>query len=235
MTKYTYLLIDLLSMAVPLIFSFHRKIQFYKHWDALLPAIVITAAAYSLWDSWFTHLGVWGFNPNYITGIYLGNLPLEEMLFFVCIPYSCLFTFECLSGIIPPTLMQQVVKPLGYSIAVGLLLLAIAFHSQAYTASAFIVLAIMVFAGTVKNMSWMPKFYIVYSILLIPFLVVNGLLTGTGLASPVVWYNPSGIIGVRVLTIPIEDVFYGMGLILANVWIYLAIRKKRLAVPSIFS
>lgn len=228
MIRYTYLLIDLLSLAMPLLFSFHPRMPFYKNWNALLPAILITAVCYALWDSWFTHLGVWGFNSRYTTGIYLGNLPMEELLFFVCIPYSCVFTFECLSGIISPAFMQQAVKPLGYSFAVVLLLFAIGFRSHAYTASAFTLLAAMVFVATVKNITWLPKFYIVYSILLIPFLIVNGLLTGTCLASPIVWYSPAGIIGVRILTIPIEDVFYGMGLILANVWIYTAIRKRKL-------
>ncbi len=93
MIKYTYLLIDLLSLAVPLVFSFHPKIRLYKHWSALLPAILITAVCYVLWDSWFTRLGVWGFNSRYTTGIYIGNLPLEELLFFICITYSCVFTF----------------------------------------------------------------------------------------------------------------------------------------------
>ncbi|HVW12359.1 MAG TPA: lycopene cyclase domain-containing protein [Mucilaginibacter sp.] len=235
MIRYTYLLIDLLSVAAPLVFSFHPKIRLYKHWNALLPAILITAVAYALWDSWFTHLGVWGFNSRYTTGIYAGNLPLEELLFFICIPYACVFTFECVAGIISPTRMQQSVKPLGYSLTIVLLLFAIAFRFHAYTASAFILLAAMIFVGTVKNISWLPKFYIVYSILLVPFLIVNGLLTGTCLASPVVWYNPAGIIGVRILTIPVEDIFYGMGLIMVNVWIYSAIRKGQLQHRRFFS
>ena len=67
---------------------------------------------------------------------------------------------------------------------------------------------------------WLSKFYITYLLLLLPFLIVNGLLTGTGLAGPVVWYSPAHIIGPRILTIPIEDVFYGMDLILLNVMIY---------------
>jgi hypothetical protein len=40
--------------------------------------------------------------------------------------------------------------------------------------------------------------------------VVNGVLTGTGLEQAVVWYSEQEILGVRILTIPIEDVFYGM-------------------------
>ncbi len=65
-------------------------------------------------------------------------------------------------------------------------------------------------------------------IILIPFLISNGILTGTGLSEPVVWYNARYNTGVRILTIPLEDVFYGMLLMLMNItgFEYLANRMK---------
>src|ERR1700761_5982703 len=107
MIKYTYLLIDLLSVFIPLLFSFHPKIQLYKSWAALMPAIFITAIFYLLWDSWFVHMGVWGFNPHYLIGVYIGNIPLEEALFFICIPYACVFTYQCISDFIPSSYLQS--------------------------------------------------------------------------------------------------------------------------------
>jgi len=228
MTKYTYLLIDLLSVLIPLAFSFHHKIQLYKYWAALIPAIFITALFYLLWDSWFVYLGVWGFNQHYITGIHIGNLPLEEVLFFICIPYACIFTYKCISGLIPSTYLQGSIAYINYIFAAILAILAIIFHNKPYTLSAFALLAVMILIGAIKKLAWLPKFYLVYIILLIPFLVVNGLLTGTGLARAVVWYSANGIIGLRILTIPIEDIFYGMGLILSNIWIYQSVRHYKL-------
>jgi len=45
---------------------------------------------------------------------------------------------------------------------------------------------------------------------------VNAILTGTGIADPVVWYNDSENLGIRILTIPVEGVGYAFSLILFN-------------------
>lgn len=58
------------------------------------------------------------------------------------------------------------------------------------------------------------------------FLAVNGILTGTGLDSPIVNYNPQNFIGFRILTIPIEDVFYGYEMILWNLFFFYRFKQK---------
>ena len=229
MTHYTYLLIDLLSILVPLLVSFHPRSGLYKHWYALLPAIGITTLGYIIWDSWFTHLGVWGFNKTYLTGIHISNLPLEEILFFICIPYACVFTFDCLIRVIKPTVLKSYISYINYALIAGLFVLAAIFHTRYYTASAFALMALLILAAHYKKIDWLAQFYVVYAILLIPFLIVNGLLTGTGLDAPVVWYNADHIMGPCILTIPVEDIFYGMGLVMINTWIYRWLRKSHKA------
>lgn len=227
MIRYTYLLIDMMSVSVPLALSFHPRIRLYRHWKALLPAILLVAVGYVLWDSLFVHLGIWGFNPDYITGLYIGNLPMEELLFFICIPYACVFTFECLSNLKTQAFSGiKITNFISYVFSGLMIIVAVIFHSRLYTATALTFIAGLVLLVTLKKIPWLPKFYVVYAILLIPFLIVNGLLTGTGLAAAVVWYKDSGIIGPRIMTIPVEDVFYGMGLVLLNVWLYTAISGR---------
>lgn len=219
MRRYTYLLIDLLSLSVPLLVSFHPKSRLIERWYALLPAIIITGLAYCIWDSWFTSLGLWGFNGHFITGIHMGNLPLEEIMFFVCIPYACLFTFDTLKLNLSPSYTRSFLF-LNYGIATVLLIIAVIYAGRYYTMSAFGIIGILIGAGNYFKLPWLKTFYAIYGLLMFPFLIVNGLLTGTGLSAPIVWYHPDGIIGPRILTIPVEDVFYGAGLIFINLWLY---------------
>lgn len=226
--KYTYLLIDLSTILIPFIFSFYPKPGFYHTWKALLPSIIITGIFFVLCDSYFTSIGVWGFNHHYLTSVMTGNLPIEEVLFFVCIPYSCLFTFHCLDAVIKVNLSKVAINVLRLVSILITISIAIYFHDKKYTFFTFSLLsALLIIANYVLKVTWLPKFYLIYAILLIPFLIVNGLLTGTGLNAPVVWYNNNELIGLRILTIPIEDVFYGMALILMNLLIYLHLISKR--------
>lgn len=219
--KYTYLLIDFFTIIVPFIFSFHPKLRFYKTWAAFFPAVVLTGLIFIWWDSYFTALGVWGFNKQYLIGISAGNLPLEEILFFFCIPYACVFTYHCLDLFIKKTLPAHLESILTNALIVIFTVIGLLSHDKIYPMVTFITLAaLLAISKYAFKVNWLAKFYLIYGVLLFPFLIVNGLLTGTGLENPVVWYNADRIFGIRIHTIPVEDVFYGMALILMNLLIY---------------
>ena len=221
MMKYIYLLIDFFTIIIPFLFSFHPKIKFYKEWKSFIPANIISAAIFVIWDICFTKLGIWGFNERYLLGIYFYNLPIEEILFFICIPYACVFTYYCLNNFYKIKWNPKF-EAVFIPVLSGLILITgIYFYSRAYTSVTFISLSI--FLLIIKYFSkgiWLPKLISIFPILLIPFFIVNGILTGTGLAQPVVWYNNMENIGFRLLTIPIEDIFYGFELVLLNTFIY---------------
>lgn len=100
-------------------------------------------------------------------------------------------------------------------------LLAIYFYEKIYTFITFLTLTIsLVILYFVLGVRWMGEAFVVYLILLPGFIVVNGILTGSGLENPIVNYNPNYFIGFRILTIPIEDFFYGFELIIWNLYFF---------------
>lgn len=219
--NYTYLLINFFTILVPLIFSFHPKLNFYKTWYAFFPAVLLAGLLFIAGDIYFTHMGVWGFNEQYLTGIAVFNLPLEEILFFFCIPYACVFTFHCLDQFFERSLSKPMEEKFTMGFIFLLLVVAVWNFRHIYTWTTFLGLALLLMVSSfIFRTRWLGKFYIIYVVLLLPFFIVNGLLTGTGLEEPVVWYNETEFMGIRILTIPLEDVFYGMALILLNLLIY---------------
>jgi lycopene cyclase domain-containing protein len=226
--NYLYLAVDLAAISIPFLFSFHPKIRLDKEWLALWPALVIATIIFATWDSYFTQLGVWGFNPSYLTGSYFFHLPIEEILFFICIPYACVFTYSCF-GIFKGgnAFKLRSEKQISVVIIAISLLGAVFFYDRLYTSYTCIGLAVFLFfLQFIRQVKWLSLFYHSHVFLLIPFFIVNGILTGTGPAQPVVWYNNSENTGIRMLTIPIEDVFYGMLMLLLNVFLFELFRKK---------
>jgi lycopene cyclase domain-containing protein len=63
---------------------------------------------------------------------------------------------------------------------------------------------------------WLGRFYFGYIYSLIPFFIVNGILTNL----PVVTYNNAENLGIRITNIPIEDTIYCLLLLLMNVTVY---------------
>ena len=226
--KYLYLTLDLLTILFPFLFSFYSKANFSKKWKYLWPAILIPGVLFIVWDELFTQLGVWGFNKAYLTGLYIGSLPIEEILFFICIPYACVFTYEALTYLISKDYLRQSQKTISLILILACLFLGVSNTDKWYTSVTCLSLA--AYLGlllVLKRNFFLGRFFLAYLFILIPFFIVNGILTGSGIADPVVWYNDEENLGLRIVTIPVEDAFYGMLLILMNVSIFEWLQSKR--------
>jgi lycopene cyclase domain-containing protein len=233
--KYLYLAIDFFSILFPFIFSFYPKYNFSKKWKYLWLAIVAPAIFFIVWDELFTQMGVWGFNPRYLTGIYFYSLPIEEILFFLCIPYACVFTYEAVNYLITWRMSRSKQDLITDVLAALLFLLGVIFFNQWYTAVTFIIASIYLnMHRWVWKSDYLGKFYVAFIFILIPFFIVNGILTGTGIEEQVVWYNDAENLGIRMGTIPVEDTFYGMVLLLMNVSLFEYLQKKKGPVKALY-
>lgn len=217
----TYLWIDIGAFIIPFLFSFHPRLRFNRTWHALWPAIACMMLLFIPWDAWFTHLGIWGFHPGHLAGHALLGLPLEEWLFFICIPYACLFTYHCLRMLGLKDYLGGVASALTWVLIAGLSLVIVFFPGKAYTSSTFggLALWLLLLQQWIRP-AWLGRAYLAYFILLLPFLVVNGILTGSFLDDAVVWYNEEENLGVRIGTIPLEDAFYGLFMFLVVVTVH---------------
>ncbi|MCV9385414.1 lycopene cyclase domain-containing protein [Reichenbachiella ulvae] len=227
MKAYTYLAIDLGALLIPFLFSFHHKLRFDKEWKYYLPAMVLVAIPFLIWDEYFTQIGIWGFNPDYLSGIYLGHLPLEEVMFFICIPYACVFTYHCfkIGGF---NFLNDRIS-LWISLVLSLALIAILsfYFGRFYTTSTFILLPLSIlYLQFIKKAPYLKNLYFAYFFLQVPFFITNGLLTGSWIDQPIVWYDDSQNMGFRIATIPFEDTFYGMLLILWNIAFFEGFKAK---------
>lgn len=215
--KYTYLAVDVLCILFPLLFSFHPRIKFHKQWRSFVIPCLATALIFIGWDIYFTRLNVWSFSQEYVTGIYLADLPLEEILFFICIPYACVFSYYCFKLFFKLSKFDKGIKVFYSLLGAALFITAILNLSKLYTSVTFISLDLFIVLLIVRKENFLSTFFFCYLFILIPFFISNGVLTGGFIDRVVVSYNPLHNLGIRLYTIPLEDIFYGMLLLLMNV------------------
>ncbi len=221
-----YFILITVSAGIPVLMSFDKRLRFYKKWKFVFPAITIVAMGYLIFDVIFTEEGVWGFNPDYLSGIFLMGLPLEEILFFFAIPYASIFLHysfvECFPTIKPN---EKLTRALTYILMAISFFLVVFNTGKIYTSYIFSKLFLVLLLSFLINKEVIQQFYITFLIILIPFTLVNGILTGNGINGEIVWYNNFENLGIRFFTIPVEDFGYAFSLVLFNL-ILIELLKK---------
>ena len=222
--KQWYVWVNIGVLIFPFLLSFDKRVAFYKSWKYALPAVLANAIFFTPWDVWYTRLGVWGFNNRYFEGTYFG-LPLGEYLFFLTVPYACLFVHACLCEYIKTDLLAAWDKLITWSLLLVLFGVGGYYYDKIYTAWAFLLPAglLLVHYLCVPN-TYRTRFYLSYLVCLFPFLLTNGILTGAFNQEPVVIYNDvhnlSSVLGTRCITIPYDDFAYGFLLLFIPILIF---------------
>jgi lycopene cyclase domain-containing protein len=225
--SYLYLWLNVGTLLGPFVLSFDKKVTFFKEWRYLFPAIFLMALVFITWDVLFTANGIWGFNPNYLTGYYIFSLPIEEWMFFFTVPYACVFIYACVRAYFSD-FIGAFGRKIGWGIAIITFIIGLLHFQQLYTSITFLFTALfIVFLLMFINFKW-GRFWVAYALSTIPFLLVNGVLTGSGIESEVVWYNEQHIMSLRIFTIPVEDSVYNMLMLLITIFWYDLFKEKKL-------
>ncbi|WP_313373836.1 lycopene cyclase domain-containing protein [Chishuiella sp.] len=227
MIAFTYLLILFFTVIICFIASFDKRLQFNHYFGAFIKASILVAIPFIGWDIWFTEKGVWWFNKSYTLNIIIAGLPLEEWLFFIFIPFSCVFTYFSIDKFFKLKWLIGFNNLITFITIIVCSVIALLHYDKIYTlVTAIITIITLIFLHFIVRIDWISKASLVFTILMLGFLPVDGILTGTGLESPIVNYNPADFLGIRILTIPIEDAVYGYSQFLLNLYFFKLFSKK---------
>jgi lycopene cyclase domain-containing protein len=205
--------------------------NFKQQWKSVFTSIVIIAFLFIIWDVIFTSLGVWGFNAAYHLPFLIAGLPIEEVLFFICIPYASVFIHYSLKYFKPSLVLSKKATQFLTVLFVLIIVLIVSLNSdKLYTSVNYTLLVFSLLLGLFFGIDILRRFYISFLIILVPFFIVNGILTGSFIAEPVVWYNNAESLGIRLFTIPIEDIGYAFNMLFLVVFLNEKIKKSKLSV-----
>ena len=226
--EYTYSLILFFTVIICFVASFDRRLRFDREFIPFLKASALVAIFFIVWDIWFTSRGVWWFDTRYTIGVMIAGLPLEEWLFFIFIPFSCIFTYFCINKFFRLEQLSAFNNILVFVSVIVCAVVALRYADRIYTVvTAVVTILTLLIFHFVLRVQWITQASLVFTLLMLGFLPVNGILTGTGLESPIVNYNPADFMGIRILTIPIEDAVYGYSQFLLVLYFFKKFQGKQ--------
>jgi lycopene cyclase domain-containing protein len=70
-------------------------VRVYRQWRRLALTLLPVVAVFVTWDSYAINAGQWSFDATQVLGVTLpGDLPLEEVLFFLVVPTASVLALE---------------------------------------------------------------------------------------------------------------------------------------------
>lgn len=212
--KLEYVLFDI----VILVFSWVGTLSYPKK---ILPrvrpmgvATAVVALFFIAWDQVVTGWW-WRFNPSYTLGVFLGNLPIEEVLFFCIVPTSCLLVWVNIRNRVHGAwrIPVEVYAAVGLGAAATFSVM----EGWWYTMTVSVLgVGMCVWSAWANHFLRQRAATYWMGIVVGLTLIFNGYLT----ARPVVLYETAVKSGMMIGTIPIEDVLYGLILVVAVGMIY---------------
>jgi len=215
--NYTYLLVNLgLLLFSVLVFS-NKKLNFAGQSKFIILAVLINVFAFSVPTEFLTQLKVIVFNPPYLSGMTLWELPIEELLLSLLLPVCGLAVYLFLNIHFPDNSMEK------YSLALSNIMLGVCIamlyfgHQKLFTLFTFsILLVFLLYIEYVSKIRFMYRFYRAFLLSLILFYIVYGILTSI----PVIQYTTEETLNFNLAHIPFESHFYFMSMLLLSIYLF---------------
>ncbi len=205
-----YLALNILIILIPLLFTFEKRLSYYKKFSSFLLSALPVACIFILWDYIATSRGDWAFNNDFIIGLKIFRLPIEEIFFFFTVPFSILFTFEVVKYFVKK---KEILFKNFYIVIIiaALLIFTVIFSDRIYTFTVLLFSVVSISSTLLlfpallhSNIYWWTV-----GLSYLPFFIINYTLTSL----PIVTYNMKSILGLKLKTIPVEDFFYSFSII----------------------
>ena len=200
--------IDLMILFPGLLFTVMPRTRRLRNYRALLLSIAVTSLLFLAWDFVAVKVGTWGFNPEYVMPFRVIDLPVEEIEFFFVVPFSSLVFYDVYNVVVHTKLRVGRRAFVAAGVASALSSLAFADHSYTFVVLIYLGASLVVSSLLDPDMLNSLSFWLFIATTYVPFIVFDYFLTSI----PVVVYGEGATVGIRVLTIPIEDFLYSFSM-----------------------
>lgn len=94
---YLLVLAGCLLGTAPLEVLLHTRV--YARWRRLLLTLLPVFVVFTAWDVLAIRAGHWSYDVRQTTGLHVGDVPVEELLFFLVIPTCSILAFEAVRSV----------------------------------------------------------------------------------------------------------------------------------------
>ncbi len=224
-SKLSYFALLLIYLAIPVLLGAIQKIRFAVRLPYLLPAAVFAGAIFIMLNKRFVESDIWTFNADYLSGIFLLNVPAEEWVALLLIPLSSAYIYEWLK--MRTEQFEQSNLFVGVSLVFFVFSAIVAYFFRQSIVTFFIFFLIAIYLGYTVFRNRFKKhyttFYLAYFISLIPFAVVSFISNSL----PILVFNTDHIMGLTGFGVPIERMAYLFLLLLINTTIYEYLNERQ--------
>ena len=100
-------------------------------------------------------------------------------------------------------------------------------YDKLYTFVCLGLFTLLMLSQIIFEWKYAQRFYLSFIIIFIPFFFVNSALTGSYTENPVVYYDNAENLGIRMGTVPVEDIFYCFALLYSSTLLFEYLKTKK--------